>query len=634
MCGITGLVSFAGHRREQAEPQIERMTRVIAHRGPDGQGTYVDDYAALGHRRLAIIDLDTGDQPMVTPSGGPVLVFNGEVYNFLDLRRDLEAHGHVFRTHSDTEVVLRAYLEWGEHCAERLFGMFAFAIWDPRDRSIFLARDRVGKKPLYYSRRGDTFVFASELKSLRRATGFTDQRIDRQMLDCYLTLGYIPTPGTIYEGVHKLRPGHTLTVATDTSTERRYWQLDYNKKRSIGLGEALEEFDSLLDKVVDCRLMSEVPLGAFLSGGVDSSLVVSSMAKLTDDPVATHTIGFGDKAFDETETARRTAQYLGAQHQEFRVEPNAAQVLEDIAWHFDEPMADSSALPTWYVCELTRQSVTVALSGDGGDEGFGGYTFRYTPHVFESRIRSALPDALRSLVFGPLSALWPRSAKLPKFLRLGTIWENLAVSDAEAYYMDLVWLNKRLRSRVYNQDFMASLRGYSPLEHVHGFYCSSHASDPLSRSQYADVNVYMTDDVLVKVDRMSMAHALEVRAPLLDHRVLEFGAQIPNDLKLSGNTGKLLLRSLAQRRLPPEITSLPKMGFSIPLASWLRQELRESVEERLRRSTGVVDEALDSTHLMGIWREHQRGHYDHSVFLWAVLMLGMWDDIHNTAEGH
>lgn len=632
MCGIAGFANFGGHDVDAARRRIQVMSDAQSHRGPDADGFFVDSHVALGHRRLAIIDLHSGQQPMSVLDGQVQLIFNGEIYNYQSVRSELQNAGHRFRTNSDTEVILYAYLEWGADCVSRLFGMFAFAIWDARDRRLFLARDRVGKKPLYIARSGSTIAFASEIKALQAgATELGD--VDKEALDCYLTMGYVPSPRTIYSNIRKLRPAHTLIVAGAGETERCYWQLNFTRPQQRTFAEAAEEFEQIFDEAVGCRLMSEVPLGAFLSGGIDSSLVVSSMSRLLSSQVKTHTIGFDDAGFSETQVAKEIAAHLNTAHQEFNVEPRAAEVLEKIAWHFDEPFADSSALPTWYVCEMTRQSVTVALSGDGGDEGFGGYTFRYLPHVLESRIRSLLPPALRSILFGPLGAAWPGSARLPKPLRLKSIFQNLAIGDGRAFFRDMTWLQEDVRQRLYSADFMRSLKGFTPMETVLPYYLSENAEDPLARSQFADINVYMTDDVLAKVDRMSMAHSLEVRAPLLDHRVLEFAASLLPEQKMKLREGKVLLRNLAGARLPERIRKMPKMGFSIPAAKWLRTDLRDLVEQFVMQDHGIIAESLDRAVLSGLWQEHLSGSRDHSVFLWGLMMLGLWGSA-NSANSH
>ncbi len=627
MCGITGFIDFEGHEREQARARVRHMADALIHRGPDEEGYYVDDYAALGHRRLSIIDLSSGQQPMSALEGQLQLIFNGEIYNFAQLRAELEGRGRHFKTHSDTEVILLAYAEWGERCVERLAGMFAFALWDTRTRTLLLARDRVGKKPLYYYRQGPRIAFASELKALR-AGGFCPDKIDPEALDCYFTLGYIPVPRTIYENVHKLEPAHTLMVSREAAVARQYWQLSFAAPRARPLENAVNELDALLDEAVACRLVSEVPLGAFLSGGLDSSLVVASMARQMGRPVITNSIGFDDRKFNELGAARSIADHLKTDHHEFVVQPRAADVLERIAWHFDEPLADSSAVATWYVCEMARRTVTVALSGDGGDEGFGGYTFRYVHHALESRIRVALPASLRAATFGTLGALWPASAWLPKPLRLKTILENLAVGDAEAFYRDLAWLRSDTRDALYTPGFLATLSGFTPMEPVARYYCHNDATDSLGRSQFTDINFYMTDDVLVKMDRMGMAHSLEIRCPLLDHRILEFAAKLPTALKIRGRNGKLVLRALAARHLPREIQSRPKQGFSVPAASWLRGELRPMAEELVFKVQRAFDNLLDKRALERLWQEHQSAARDHSVFLWGLMMLGLWETSH------
>jgi asparagine synthase (glutamine-hydrolysing) len=623
MCGIAGFVDFAGHSPENARARIERMTTIIQHRGPDGAGFFVDGHAALGHRRLAIIDVAAGQQPIGVAQEQVQIVFNGEIYNYLELRAELEACGHRFRTHSDTEVIVIGYLEWGAGCIGRLNGMFALAIWDARNQTLLLGRDRVGKKPLYYYRKGSFVAFASELKALR-AGGGCPEEVDPEALDCYFSFGYIPAPKTIYRGVKKLCAARHLTVTTGGEVERQYWKLAIGEPRKTTLAEATDEFEALLDEAVRCRLMSEVPLGAFLSGGLDSSLVVASMAKASGRQVVTNSIGFDDREFNELSTAGEIARHLKTDHHEFVVEPKAIEVLERIAWHFDEPLADSSAIPTWYVCEMARRNVTVALSGDGGDEGFGGYTFRYVPHMFEARIRASVPAVLRGPLFGTLGALWPASAKLPQPLRLKTIFENLAVSDSEAYYRDLVWLRSEARSALYTPEFAASLNGFTPLEMVLPFYTGSDARTPLARSQNADIHSYMTDDVLVKADRMSMAHSLEVRCPLLDYRLLEFGVRLPDELKVRGRTGKLLLRELAARRLPEEVRNKPKQGFSIPAAKWLRGELAPMAESLLFDASAPFAGVLDTRVVRSMWQEHQSAARDHSVFLWGLMMLALW----------
>lgn len=624
MCGIAGFVDFDGHGRDEARARVKKMTDSIVHRGPDEEGFYVDELAALGHRRLSIIDVSSGQQPMGALDGKVQIVFNGEIYNFLELRAVLEARGHSFRTRCDTEVILRGYVEWGEHCVERLNGMFAFAIWDARSKRLMLSRDRVGKKPLYYYRSGSSVAFASELKALR-AGGLSGDLVDPEALDCYFTLGYIPAPKTIYRGVHKVLAAQCVTVSNAGARERQYWHLSFGDPVARSLEEATEEFEPLLDDAVKCRLMSEVPLGAFLSGGIDSSLVVSSMAKLLHRPAITNSIGFEERQFNELPVAGAIASHLKTEHHEHVVKPNAADLLAKIAWHFDEPLADSSAVPTWYVCAMAKRTVTVALSGDGGDESFGGYTFRYLPHMLESSIRAAIPVSARRALFGTLGGLWPASAKLPRPLRLKTIFQNLSRGDAEAFYCDLASLRSETREALYSPDFLAELHGFTAMEAVQPYYSRSDAKDALGRGQDTDIHSYMTDNVLVKVDRMSMAHSLEVRCPLLDHRIIEFAAKLPAGLKVNLRGGKRLLRAMAARRLPREILDLPKRGFSIPAARWLRNELRPLAESIILDRNRHFLRVLSEEKVRRIWREHLGATRDHSAFLWGLLMFGLWE---------
>jgi asparagine synthase (glutamine-hydrolysing) len=630
MCGITGFYTLEGHDSKVARDTIKRMADTLHYRGPDEEGYFVDENVALGHRRLSIIDLSSGQQPMPAKNGRFQIVFNGEIYNYLEIRQELLNLGHIFQTRSDTETILMAYAQWGDECVKKLSGMFAFAIWDKTEKTLFLARDRVGKKPLYYHWNGRIFSFASELKALQAAK-LCAREIDYQALDCYYTFGYIPSPRTIYKNTCKLEPAHILRVSQNGINKERYWQLYFSPQDNITLDEATDEFESLLDEATKCRLMSEVPLGAFLSGGLDSTLVVSSMAKNMSTPVLTNSIGFGEKRYNELPLAKMVSEYLRTNHKELTLEPKAAEILSDIAWHFDEPFADSSAVPTWYVCKMAKQNVTVVLSGDGGDESFGGYTFRYLPHMFESTLRNKIPVALRSILFGSLGSMWPASVKIPKPLRLKTIFENLAVSDAEAFYKDLIWLRSDNRARLYKGDFMSSLKGFTPFETVKPLYDnlqlqpSSPEQQALSRAQFTDINFYMTEDVLVKVDRISMAHSLEIRSPLLDHRIIEFAATLPSHLKLDKRKGKIVLRNLASRRLPRQILDQPKTGFSIPAGQWLRNELKPMAEAAVFKKTGLAAQTLDRKELTRIWNEHQSSRREHSVFLWVIMMLDLWE---------
>jgi asparagine synthase (glutamine-hydrolysing) len=623
MCGIAGFIDFSSLNRENAREKLLRMTDCIVHRGPDAGGAYVDTYAALGHRRLSIIDLATGHQPMADVSGRYRIVFNGEIYNFPALKRELEILGYRFATASDTEVILQAYACWGSACVERFNGMFAFALWDTLEKRVFIARDRVGKKPLYYTWDGRCFAFASELKALIQG-GFTGRTIDSAALDAYFCLGYIPSPMAVFTDVHKLPPATAGVVTPEGPSFNRYWDLDCTPEIALTLDEACDRLDALLRDAVCCRMMSEVPLGAFLSSGLDSGLVVSYMAELSDRPVATHTMGFEEDAFNESAGARLIAGHLGTRHSEFVSKPEDMETLLSIARCLDEPFADNSVLPSWHVCRNAARSVTVALTGDGGDEGFGGYTFRYLPHVMESRIRRWIPKGLRQGVFGPAGKIYPASARLPKVLRVKTILENIAQSDARAFYNDLVWLREDDRNRLYTKAFKSALSGRTPGERVVSLYEQCQGADALSRAQYTDIRFYLPEDVLVKADRMSMAHGLELRNPFLDHRILEFGVSLPSDLKISRTRGKLLLRHLARKKLPPEVVNLPKKGFSVPAAHWLRTGLKGFARDVVFQSP-LIKELLNRDVLDRMWTDHQSCARDHHVFLWSTMMLGLWE---------
>ena len=623
MCGIAGFIDFSSLNREDAKNKLSRMTRCIAHRGPDAGGDYLDTHAALGHRRLSIIDLATGDQPMADGSGRYRIVFNGEIYNFPAIRQELEARGYRFVTASDTEVILQAYACWGRDCVERFNGMFAFVIWDTLEKKAFIARDRVGKKPLYYAWDGRCFAFASELKALIQG-GFTKCPIDFSALDAYFCLGYIPSPMSVFADVKKLPPATAGVVTPEGPALHRYWDLDCTSKIKITREEACDRLDTLLRDAVNCRMMSEVPLGAFLSSGLDSGLVVSYMAQLSDRPVATHTMGFQEEAFNERAGARLIADHLGARHCEFLSTPGDVETLKSIARILDEPFADNSVLPSWHVCRHAARRVTVALTGDGGDEGFGGYTFRYLPHVMESIFRKRIPKGIRQGIFGPAGKFYPSSARLPRALRLKTILENLSLSDARAFYKDLIWLREDDRNRLYTRAFQAVLSGRAVEERVVGLYEQCRGADALSRAQYTDIRFYLPEDVLVKADRMSMAHGLELRNPLLDYRILEFGLSLPDGLKISRIRGKLLLRHLAAKRLPEEVVNLPKKGFSVPAAHWLRTSLKDFFQEIVFQSP-LIKECLNGNTLNRMWKDHQSGKRDHHVFLWSAMMLGLWE---------
>lgn len=622
MCGISGMFALNDALPPGARQSVVAMNNALAHRGPDGDGFFEDARAVLGHRRLAIIDRAGGHQPMTNEDGSCWIVFNGEVYNHKSLRSLLEDRGHRFRTSCDTETILHAYEEFGPACVERLEGMFAFAIYDAKRRELFAARDRLGKKPLFYTTLDGVFQFASELPGLTRAHGWRGE-IDLTALEGYLSLGYFLAPATIYRDVFKLRPAHWLRVRDGRVEVQRYWDVTEFDTDQRPVDELLQDIDQTLRTAVQDRLESEVPLGAFLSGGIDSGLVVSYMAEALGDRLVTATVGFGERQHNELDAAALVATHFRSRHYADVIEPHLEDVIGPVTDRLGEPLADSSAIPTWYVCRAAKRHVTVALSGDGGDESFAGYDFRYVPHSLEESARRVMPGALSPAMLW-LSRRWPRSPRLPKALRVGTLLENLGRDPAAAYYSDLAFM-KPAETRV-----LMGLSGdrdpaTSPIyEAVTEPYRRCRSADAVQRAAYADLNVYLPNDPLVKVDRMSMAHSLEVRCPLLDRRVVELAFRIPASRKQQGRRGKVLLRALARRRLPSDLWRLPKRGFTAPIGEWIAGRHASMFREEVLRTNACVSGHLDMRHLEYRFDEHQRQEADHAHALWAVWVLERW----------
>jgi asparagine synthase (glutamine-hydrolysing) len=623
VCGISGIFALDGQLGPQARPSVERMNAALAHRGPDGDGFYESPRVVLGHRRLAIIDRAGGHQPMSNEDGTCWIVFNGEVYNHRLLRPVLEARGHRFRTASDTEAILHAWEEYGTSCVDHLEGMFAFAIWDERKHELFVARDRLGKKPLFYGVLDGALHFASELGALRASPAWHGD-LDLSALEGYLCLGYFLAPHTAFRGVHKLEPGCWLHVSGGRVQTSRYW--DVTEFGSDGRDEPaiLEEVEGTLRAAVHDRLESEVPLGAFLSGGIDSGLVVSFMAEALGDSLVTASVGFAEAAHNELGAAALTATHFGTRHHAHVIEPRLDEVFDDLIDHMGEPMADSSAIPTWYVSKAARQHVTVALSGDGGDETFAGYDFRYVPHVWESRARTIVPGTPGRRLARWLGTHWPKGASVPRPLRLGTILDNVSRDPDAAYYLDLCFLKPDEARAIIGLPASADARDTAVYDAVTEPYRRCPSPEPLLRAQYADLKVYMPNDPLVKVDRMSMAHSLEVRCPLLDRTVVELAFRIPARLKLRGRAGKVLLRALARRRLPPALAGLPKRGFTVPIGEWIAGPYRDAFSEEVlgpgSKITGLVDGMAVRRMLDGL----QPGHASHAYALWAIWVLDRW----------
>ncbi|WP_298834534.1 XrtA/PEP-CTERM system amidotransferase, partial [uncultured Piscinibacter sp.] len=621
MCGIVGIWDSRG-QRAMARETLVRMNESQHHRGPDETGVHLAPGLALGHKRLSIIDLATGQQPLFNEDHSVVVVFNGEIYNYAELIPELTALGHVFRTRSDTEVIVHAWEAWGEECVQRFRGMFAFALWDENRQTLFLARDRLGVKPLFYAQLPDgQWLFGSELKALL-AHGGLSREIDPRSVDDYFTLGYVPEPRTIYSSALKLPPAHTLTLRRGQSAPppRRYWDVSFSGDNGISAEEAQGELIRRLQESVRLRMISEVPLGAFLSGGVDSSAVVAMMAGQSEGPVNTCSISFDDPKFDETRFAQQVAERYHTRHFVDQVATDDFDLIDTLAALYDEPYADSSAIPTYRVCQLARRHVTVALSGDGGDESFGGYR-RYLLHLNEERFRSALPLGLRQPLFGMLGRVYPKADWAPRFVRAKSTFQSLARDSVEAYLHSVSIFRDDMRPQLYSDAFRQRLAGYRTAELFHEHAQRAQTDDPLSIIQYLDLQTYLVGDINTKVDRASMAHALEVREPLMDHPLVEWVAGLPSSLKVRGGEGKWLLKKSLEPHLPHDIMYRPKMGFAVPLVRWFRGPLRERVRSALLegelQSTGIFEDR----YLEHLVDAHVSGRRDYSSPLWALMMF-------------
>ena len=618
MCGICGIVEF-GRQSDIPRDVVHRMNQTMIHRGPDDGGVFVGPGVGLGHRRLSIIDLAGGHQPMSNEDGTVWVLLNGEIYNYPELRAELLQRGHKFATKSDTEAIVHLYEDLAEGCFARLRGMFSIAIWDSRCRKLVLARDRVGKKPLFYAADPERILFGSELKALLAGDSLS-RRIDEQALSDYFSFGYIPAPKTIYRSVRKVMPGHYLVASADGTRETCYWDLSFANVRQQSEEEWGEQLRHQLCEATRIRLMSDVPLGAFLSGGIDSSSVVAMMSHLMKRAVTTCSIGFQEEKYNESEYARQVSTLFSTEHHEEIVEPNAIEIVDKLAWHYDEPFADSSAIPTYYVSKIARGQVTVALGGDGGDESFAGYR-RYKLDYYENRLRGYVPAALRRSLFGPLGRWYPAMAWAPRIFRAKATLESLSRSPLEGYFNSNSYFRPNDKARLLTADFRKQLGGYDSLDLFRRYYDQADTNDPLSKIQYVDVKTYLTDDILTKVDRASMAVSLEVRAPFLDHKLLELAASMPSSLKLRNGVGKFILKKSLEPVLPRNILYRPKQGFAIPLDVWFRRELKELGQSIIVETD---DGILDRNFLARIWNQHQKGLYDRSALLWSVLMFRKW----------
>lgn len=626
MCGITGFVEsasglaplldgLAGAGADPRDVLLARMCGVIRHRGPDDEGRRVDRVAAIGMRRLSIIDLQSGHQPISNEDGSVWIVFNGEIYNYLSLRRTLAGLGHRFRTASDTETIVHAYEEWGPEGFERLRGMFALAIWDSRDRSLWLARDRAGIKPLYYAETPYGLFFGSEAKSIL-ASGAVERSLDAEALDHYLTFLYTPQDRSIFKGIRKLPPAHLLHWKDNRSRISRYWHMPRPSFEGSE-EEAAETLRATLADAVRCQLLSDVPLGAFLSGGIDSSAIVGLMSEVSGRRVKTFSIGFDQPEFDELEHARSVARHFGTDHHEFVVRPDAASILDDLAWHFDEPFGDASAIPTWYVSRIARKHVTVVLSGDGGDELFGGYD-RYLPHPMVQRFdRFNLPFARR--MAGLAWPLLPRGARGRNLLRH-------VAEDLPGRYVDsLSFFHPDERRALLSGDLTAMLPSRRPERgHLGRMQRLDGLAWPL-RMMRLDFETYLPEDVLVKVDRMSMAHSLETRVPLLDNEVLSLVASLPSHFMIAGGERKRVFKRAVSNLLPASVLARRKQGFGVPVGGWFRGPLAEAFGDILLAPATAQRGYFKQRFITRILSEHLSGRRDHTLRLWLLLVFEIWN---------
>ncbi len=620
MCGITGIFDTQGGRQVDAAV-LQRMNDSQHHRGPDEGSVHIEPGVGFGHRRLSIIDVATGQQPLFNEDGSVVVVFNGEIYNFAPLMAELQALGHRFHTKSDTEVIVHAWEQWGEDCVQRFRGMFAFALWDRNRQTLFMARDRLGVKPMYYALLDDgTLLFGSELKSILEHGGLR-REIDPLAVEEYFSLGYVAEPRTIFRQALKLPPAHLLVVRRGQALPqpRRYWDVRFTLDQRIGLQEACEELNRRLQESIKLRLISEVPLGAFLSGGVDSSAVVALMAGLSDEAVNTCSIAFADPKFNESEFAQMVADRYRTNHRVEQVDVDDFDLIDTLARLYDEPYADSSAIPTYRVCQLARKHVTVALSGDGGDETFGGYR-RYRLHLMEERMRASMPAAIRQPLFGFLGRVYPKADWAPRVLRAKTTFQGIARTSVEAYFHSMSQIREPMRSQLFTPKFKSLLGGYRALDVFERHARRADTDDPLALIQYIDLQTYLVGDINTKVDRASMAHSLEVREPLMDHELVEWVARLPSSLKLAGGNGKMFFKKAMEPRLPNDVLYRPKMGFAVPLARWFSGPLRARVRSALLEGPMLDSGWFNAACIRRIVEQHESGAHDHSTPLWALLM--------------
>ena len=628
MCGICGVV----HRQKNhpvALKDIKQMCDVIRHRGPDDEGQFVQNNVGIGMRRLSIIDLSTGAQPIFNEDRSLAIVFNGEIYNHQYLRTELAAKGHRFQTKTDTEAVIHAYEEWGVECVNKLNGMFGFAVGDDRKQRLFLARDRIGIKPLYYYHDQHQFVFGSELKSIVQINS-VPREIEPKALDTFLTFEYIPSPYSIFKNVFKLPPGCWMLYQNGEAKIQPYWQLEYSKSE-MSEEQLLQRFDELLYDAVTVRLMSDVPLGAFLSGGLDSSTIVAMMRRKSANAVKSFSIGFDDPTYNELPYARAVASHFATEHFEEIITPDVARLAEKILWMLDEPFGDFSVFPTYLVSEMARKNVTVVLSGDGGDELLAGYD-TYIAQKVAQRYEK-LPAFLRKGLVEPIVNALPPTNKKKGFINKSKRFVEGAQLPGHLQHVRwMIFMQSAEKDMLYSADFAASLNGYNSTGFIEEYFRRSTSSDPLDQQEYVDIKSYLVDDILVKVDRMSMANSLEARVPFLDHRFVEFAASIPSGLRLNGKRTKHILKKALQRELPMQIIERGKEGFSIPIKNWMKNELKTMMLDSLSEAN-VRDKGFFDPHYVNrLVNEHVNGNENHSHRLWALMAFHMWYDLYMKSD--
>ena len=621
MCGIAGI--FHAETPKPVDPaRIERMCEALVHRGPDGSGVWTDHGVGLGHRRLSVIDVEGSPQPMHSADGRIVISFNGEIYNFRELRRELESSGASFRTAGDTEAIIEAWKKWGPDCLAKLDGMFVFALYDRHTRQLFLARDRFGVKPLFTAQLSDgSLAFASELKGLL-AHPLMRRRLNPQALEAYMTWGYVPDSHSILSGVQKLPAGHFMLLEQGkaVSQPRRWWDISFAERANGKEADLSAELVHRMREAVQSRMVSDVPLGAFLSGGVDSSSVVALMSEASANPVQTCSIGFDVAAADESSYAQRIAEKFGTNHATRTVATDDFSAIDTLAGIFDEPFADASALPTWRVCQLAREHVTVALSGDGADEAFAGYR-RQVFHHQEERVRRLLPAAIREPVFGTLGKFWPKADWAPRPLRAKSTLLALSENGEAGYARGLSVTTRKQRLMLYSDKFARQIQDFRAEDELINIMRQAPARSGLDKAQYADLTFWLPGDILTKVDRTSMAASLEAREPLLDHRLVEFAARLPDRLRVRGGTGKFLLKKCMERYLPQDILYRPKQGFVTPIADWLRGPLSDEARAIGSSPRLAQAEIFDPARLRALAEAHISGRSDNSRLLWQLIML-------------